>query len=267
MAAPLPYWHPEADYSKCPFFIRRMNTRGFVKAAEVPRASVPLVGFIYLATGEVLVEAEDRSFLCGAGHLLLVPENRPFAILHYSDAVGYTGGFQATLPENAKTLQFLGEPLQQAFWFDEAAFIGELFNMLTVSFEHGDRAFIEKGMDLLLSRIKATSEMQLPQAVSSVLDEVFSHDRAIVSANAYAEERGVSLNYLNRLVKKSTGRPLSTWIDIARVNRAKRLLKESRAPVIDIAAEVGLLDQAYFARFFRKHTGMTPTEFRKMMHG
>jgi len=265
--AVVPYWHPEADYSKCPFFIRRMNTRGFVKAAEVPRAAIPMIGFIYLNAGEVLVEVEDRSFLCGPGHLLLIPENRPFSILHYSDAVGYSGGFQTSLCGNAPALHFLGEPLQQAFWFDDAAFVGELFNMLLVSFGRQDRPFIEKGIELLLTRVRTTAQTNLPDAVSGLLDELFSRDGNILLPREYAEERGLSLNYLNRVVKQATGHPLSSWIDIARLNRAKRLLESTSSPIIEVAAAVGLYDQAYFARFFRRHTGMTPSEFRKRMHG
>ena len=180
-----------------------------------------MVGFIYLTSGEILVEVDGRTFLCGPGHLMLIPENRPFAILHYSDAEGYKGGF--------RYLQFLGEPLQQAFWFDEAVFVGELFNMLTVSFSRNDLGFVEKGVELLLTRVKTSAETHLPDVVSSFLDGLFAKDKA-------------------------------------RLNRAKRLLAESSAPVIDIASAVGILDQAYFARFFRKHTGMTPSAYRKTMH-
>ena len=243
---------------KGPFFIRRMDSGGAVKAGDGPRESLPMVGFIYLTSGEILVEVDGRTFLCGPGHLMLIPENRSFAILHYSDAEGYKGGF--------RYLQFLGEPLQQAFWFDEAVFVGELFNMLAVSFSRNDLGFVEKGVELLLTRVKTSAETHLPDVVSSFLDGLFAKDKAIMSASDYAAGGSVSLNYLNRMVKKSTGRPVSAWIDIARLNRAKRLLSESSAPVIDIASAVGILDQAYFARFFRKHTGMTPSAYRKTMH-
>ena len=82
----------------------------------------------------------------------------------------------------------------------------------------------------------------------------------------YADAMGVTLNYLNRQVKRATGHPVSHWIDMARINRAKRLLKETGLPIIDVGTAVGLDDQAYFARFFRRLTGMTPTAFRKAMH-
>ena len=59
---------------------------------------------------------------------------------------------------------------------------------------------------------------------------------------------------------------MGSWIDTARVTRAKRLLRDTDSSMIDIAVAVGLDDQSYFARFFKKHTGVTPSEFRKSMH-
>jgi len=141
----LPHWHPEADFSALSFFIRRMNTNGFIKPDKVPQAVLPAIGFIYLTEGEILAEVDSEPYLCGAGHLLLIPPEHPFAILHYTDAVGYTGMFSSGLVPGGNNLMLLLKACQQAFWFDEACFVGELFNMLQLSFEREDASFIEKG--------------------------------------------------------------------------------------------------------------------------
>ena len=156
-----PHWSKEADYSRVPFFIRRMNTRGRITVAEVPSASLPLVGFLYLTEGEVLAEVDGTQFLCESGHLLLIPEGRPFAIRYYADAIGYTGGFRSDLLSRPEVVLPWIEPVQQAFWFDEAVFVGELFNMLALSFEKGDVDFLRKGIDLLVSRVKAQPKENL----------------------------------------------------------------------------------------------------------
>jgi AraC-like DNA-binding protein len=83
----------------------------------------------------------------------------------------------------------------------------------------------------------------------------------------YADEAGISENYLSRLVKQATGRSVGAWIDIVRIQRAKRLLSSTDLPVIDIAASVGVEDQSYFSRLFKKETGITPSAFRKKMQG
>ena len=58
---PKPHWKPDIDYSSCRFYIRRMDTASRNGADEVPTARIPLIGFIYVTQGEVLVEAADSS--------------------------------------------------------------------------------------------------------------------------------------------------------------------------------------------------------------
>lgn len=265
MKKKIPYWQEGADYSDCPFYIRRMDTTGFSRAAEIPLASLPMVGFVYLTEGEVLAEIEGQSYLCGPGHLLLIPEGIPFSIPYYRDAVGFTGGFSTQTLAESQILPHLAAPIQQAFWFDEGAFVSELFNMLALSFEKEDKRFIEKALDLLLSRVRALSAPPLPPVVSRFLDRVFDRDRTPETVSAYASELGLSRNYLNRQVKAATGSSVGEWLDHARITRAKRLLRESSLPIIDVAIAVGLDDQSYFSRFFKHRTGMTPTAFRQQV--
>ena len=261
------HWSPEADFSSTSFFIRRMDTTGYIKPSEAPQARIPLIGFIYVASGEVLAEVEGSSFLCLPGHLLLIPQHNPFAIRYYRDAVGYTGGFIPTILPDTRPLRYLSRHLHQGFWFDEGAFMGELLNMLANSYEREDRVFVEKGLDLLLSRIKPSRESAFPAAVSQFLKSLFNPKRMPGTIASYAAEIGISENYLSRLVKKATGRSVGAWIDIVRIQRAKRLLSVTEDSVIDIAASVGIEDQSYFSRLFKKETGMTPSAFRKRMHG
>lgn len=145
--------------------------------------------------------------------------------------------------------------------------MAELFNMLASSFEKGDSVFVEKGLDLLLSRIKPNLPATIPAAVSSFLESVFDPNRIPGTIATYAEEAGISENYLSRLVKQSTGRSVGAWIDIVRIQRAKRLLSSTDLSIIDIAASVGVEDQSYFSRLFKKETGTTPSFFRKKMQG
>lgn len=244
-----------------------MDTEGYIKPAEVPVARLPLIGFIYVTSGEVLADVDGNPFLCQPGQILLIPMQSPFSIRYYRGAVGYTGGFAPSMLPDSKALRYLSAPLHQGFWFDEGAFMGELFNMLADSFEKEDRVFIEKGLDLLLSRIRPTHPAAIPPAVASFLETVFDPGRMPGSISTYAGELGISVNYLSRLVKRSTGRSVGAWIDIVRIQRAKGLLASTAMPVIDIASAIGVEDQSYFARLFKKETGLTPSGFRKKMQG
>jgi len=255
------------DYSACRFFIRRMDTVSRNGADEVPVARLPLIGFIYVTQGEVLVEADGSSYLCQPGHVLIIPAGCPFSIRYYRDAMGYTGAFSTTMLTDTRTLIYLTAPLHQAFWFDEGVFMCELFNMLNESFIKGDDLFIEKALDLFLSRLKAGNTLTVPDTVSKFLEAVFNPDQPIGTIATYAQAAGISENYLSRQVKQSTGRSVGQWIDAVRIVKAKRLLASTAIPIIDVAAAIGLDDQSYFARFFKRETGLTPTGFRKSMQG
>ena len=259
--------HSIEDFSSIPFFIRRMDTTSYFRPLEVPEAHIPLIGFIYVASGEVLIEVDSMPFLCQPGQILLIPQQSHFAIRFYQDAIGYTGGFAPSILSDTRPLRYLSAPLHQGFWFDEGAFMSELFNMMANSFEKGDQLFVEKGFDLLLSRIKPAREASFPASVSQFLESVFNPGKMPGTIASYAFEIGISENYLSRLVKKHTGRSVGAWIDIVRIQRAKRLLSDTSHPIIDIAAAVGIDDQSYFSRLFKKETGLTPSCFRKKMQG
>ena len=136
-----------------------------------------------------------------------------------------------------------------------------LFNMLYASFGKGDMVFVEKGLDLLLSLVRPEHSAAIPPAVNRFLESVFDHGRLPGSIASYAVEAGISENYLSRLVKKSTGRSVGAWIDIVRIQRAKRLLSSTSLPVIDVAVAVGGDDQSYFSRLFKKETGQNIKDY------
>lgn len=262
-----PHWKPDIDYSSCRFFIRRLDTSNQERKSEVPVARLPIIGFIYVTQGEVLVEADGNPYLCQPGHALIIPAQCPFSIFYYHNATGYTGGFTTSALSDARVLRYITKPLHQAFWFDEGVFMGELFNMLLISYEKNDQVFIEKSLDLFLSRIKSGQSPVVPDSVNRFLESMFNPKKEIGTLASYAAQAGISENYLSRQVKQHTGRSVGAWIDIVRIIKAKRLLADTSVPVIDVATAVGLDDQSYFARFFKRETGLTPSDFRKSMQG
>lgn len=79
----------------------------------------------------------------------------------------------------------------------------------------------------------------------------------------YARQLHVTPNYLAKAVRTSTGKTPARWIDESIVLEAKVLLRHSTWPVSEVAEQVGLDDPSYFARLFKKHTGVSPLAYRK----
>lgn len=80
----------------------------------------------------------------------------------------------------------------------------------------------------------------------------------------YAADLGVSAGQLSRLCREVLGISALDVINARVLHEAERELVYSILSIKQIAALLGFADEAYFGRFFRKQTGSTPTEFRRM---
>lgn len=83
------------------------------------------------------------------------------------------------------------------------------------------------------------------------------------SVRSWASQMGVSVGYLNEVVKQSTGRTPGQLVRQTRTHEAKRLLALTDLTVRQVGGEVGFSDPAYFCRYFRRETGLSPSEFRR----
>ncbi|QJD79473.1 helix-turn-helix domain-containing protein [Spirosoma rhododendri] len=81
----------------------------------------------------------------------------------------------------------------------------------------------------------------------------------------YASQLNITPNHLNKVVKETTGKSPTRWIDEALVLEAKVLLSQTADPVSTVADQLGFSDPSYFSRLFRRYEGVTPIEFRRMI--
>ena len=78
----------------------------------------------------------------------------------------------------------------------------------------------------------------------------------------YAQRLGTSTDRLNRVTQQHAGRSALALIHDRLLREACRRLVYLVAPVSKLAFELGFEDPAYFSRFFRRRTGMSPGEYR-----
>ena len=64
------------------------------------------------------------------------------------------------------------------------------------------------------------------------------------------------------LIKRISGKSVSEWIDNYVILEAKTLLKYSNMSVQEIAYYLNFPNQSFFGKYFRSHTGMTPSAYR-----
>jgi AraC family transcriptional regulator len=92
-------------------------------------------------------------------------------------------------------------------------------------------------------------------------------DANLHSALTIGELAGIarlSRSHFSRAFRDSFGNPPHQYIIRRRLQRAKGLLLSTAEPIVKIAAECGLSDQAHLTKLFRKIVGESPAHWRRM---
>lgn len=83
------------------------------------------------------------------------------------------------------------------------------------------------------------------------------------TAKDYAAALAVHVVHLNRVLKEVTGHTTTTLISNRLAHEAKLQLKQTTHNVSEIADALGFADAAHFCTFFKRRTGLTPSDFRQ----
>lgn len=90
--------------------------------------------------------------------------------------------------------------------------------------------------------------------------ENYNKDIRIAELSALS---GITEAHFRRLFKEIYGMSPVKYINSLKVNQAKGLMENSNLSISQIAEQVGCSDVYYFSRMFKKHTGLSPLEFKK----
>ena len=88
------------------------------------------------------------------------------------------------------------------------------------------------------------------------------HFREHWPVQSYADTMGLTAGQLSRICREVLGMSALDVINARLVHEAQRELVYTVGSVKQLAAELGFEDDAYFSRFFKRHTGLSPRDFR-----
>lgn len=94
------------------------------------------------------------------------------------------------------------------------------------------------------------------------IDYIQFHLHTPLTSQSIARECGVSYVYLNRIFHEVTGRSLMRFVTESRLNAAQNMLTMTQERIGDIAVIVGFAHLHSFTTVFKRHTGMSPREYR-----
>jgi AraC family transcriptional activator of pobA len=93
----------------------------------------------------------------------------------------------------------------------------------------------------------------------ALVNENFKKHRPLA---AYANQLGITVGQLSRLCREVLGVSSLDVINARLIHEAQRDLVYTPGSIKQLADGLGFNDETYFGRFFRKHTGLSPREFR-----
>lgn len=111
----------------------------------------------------------------------------------------------------------------------------------------------------------ATESAPVHRLVASFRQLLAVHYTEHLRPSAYAEKLCVSTAHLNRVCRRETGKSASELIQAYLLEEIKRQLIYTQQPIKEIAYSLNFEDPAYFHRFFKQHTGLTPAAFRERL--
>ncbi len=116
---------------------------------------------------------------------------------------------------------------------------------------------------LLLDALNPAGSHPLDPRVVSATAYLRRHLDRTVRLQQVAEACHLSVSRLSHLFREQVGMTPLAYLEMERLERAKRLLLLTGLPVQSVAAEVGFENPFYFTRRFKKATGHSPRDFRR----
>jgi len=117
--------------------------------------------------------------------------------------------------------------------------------------------------DEMLERVKPERRTNIERLVTSIRREIRERLDNPSTLAEFADAAGISPAYLSRCFTRIVGRSFRDELRDARLATASQLLRETSLKIGVIAHQIGLRDVSQFIADFRRHTGMTPGEFRR----
>lgn len=239
---------------------------------------------LWLRSGQVDAMLDETRSTCQAPAVLLVPPGVVHAFRFAPHSDGYVLTVNAGLLAEGETAA-ASDALQLAFAAPrtatleaaspEADRLQALFAALHTESNAADSA--DGPVPLWLTRAivwrlaqRLQRDLQTGPRVNAGRQSLYTRWLVLVEAHyrahwpvaRYADSLGLSTERLNRIVRAETGHNAQHLLHARLVREACRRLVHVVAPVSKLAFELGFDDPAYFSRFFKRHAGLSPSDYR-----
>ena len=113
--------------------------------------------------------------------------------------------------------------------------------------------------------LNVTALSKFEKLVNEYISSERMEKEGLPTVRYFAEKVFLSPNYFGDMVKAETGKTAQEYISLRLFDHAKKQLATTNMSIKQIAIQLGFKHSPHFVRFFKKHAGTTPTEYRKAL--
>lgn len=143
--------------------------------------------------------------------------------------------------------------------FSKSLIVSNIEIMLNYCMRFYERQFVTR------EEMNCTTMSRFELLIDQYLDNGLGATEGIPSVKYFADKVCLSANYFGDLVKAETGKTAQEYIHLKMITMAKSQLLNPTMNTKQIAGQLGFQHPQHFARFFKKHVGSTPREYRLKM--
>lgn len=125
-----------------------------------------------------------------------------------------------------------------------------------------DEKEVEKYTDNKCIINEEVNEVNTP--IENAINYIDQNFKENISLDMIASICNLSPCYFSKLFKKEIGVNYTTYINNKKINYAKKILKTTDMPILNLSIDLGFEDCGYFIRVFKKLEGVTPKKYREM---
>ncbi|MBE6551150.1 MAG: helix-turn-helix transcriptional regulator [Ruminococcaceae bacterium] len=226
--------------------------------------------FFFVAEGECFLHIESQASIIRPGQLAYLPKGKMRSYTHISPRFEmYEVGFKAEAD---------GMSLMEMLGLTERDFVVDVPNPERIKEMFSASNRVEMYVDSLqevewsanileIIRIYTQEHRKTSESAkshfSAALEYISDNLDKTMATEELASTVHMQTTYFIRRFKEVFGMPPQTYVGLMRTYKAMSLLASTDKSIEAVSLAVGIEDTSYFSRFFKKHCGVTPTEYRK----
>ena len=254
-----------------------------------PSAEYPVIldGFtvLLMMSGEATIAVDTRNFEVGRNMIVILSPHSVIKTLKCSaNASAYVLSFSKSFVDNIQIdistslpvyMRFGKNPCLQLSQRDVDE-IRQLFQLIKTMLQSDKeqyrneiiRSLFVAAFYIITDLNQRNLHTEYRQGRCEVLFEEFmellgKYNRKERNVSFYASQMNITPKYLSSVVKEVSGKTAARWIDESVILEAKTLLKYSGMSIQEIAYHLNFSTQSFFGKYFKQHTGISPSRFKR----